>query len=257
LGAINIPIPNLAEQQKIAACLSFLDELVAAHSKKLDALKKHKHGLMQQLFPAEGEIMPRLRFPEFEEAGEWEDKKASGLFINRIAKGEAGLPIYSVTMNDGMIKRSLLERDFDDIAEPEGNKKACKDDIAYNMMQMWQGALGVAAEDCMVSPAYVVLEPIDSVCSEFYACLFKFPKYLRLLASHSQRLTSDRFRLYYRDFAHILLPHPSQPEQQKIASCLSSLDDLIAAQAAQVEKLQLYKKALMQGLFPKADEDGA
>ena len=69
--------PNISEQQKIAACLSSLDTLTAAQADKLDALKTHKQGLMQQLFPREGETVPRLRFPEFREAGEW-DRKTLG-----------------------------------------------------------------------------------------------------------------------------------------------------------------------------------
>ena len=59
------------EQQKIAECLSSVDELIAAQARKLDALKTHKKGLMQQLFPREGETLPKLRFPEFRGAGEW------------------------------------------------------------------------------------------------------------------------------------------------------------------------------------------
>ena len=51
-----------------------------------------------------------------------------------------------------------------------------------------------------------------------------------------------------------LLPKTSKTEQQKIASCLSSLDALITAQAEKIEQLKLYKKGLMQGLFPKIDE---
>ena len=58
--AIGCPEPR--EQQKIAACLSTLDELIEAESQKLDALKVHKKGLMQQLFPREGETLPHLRF---------------------------------------------------------------------------------------------------------------------------------------------------------------------------------------------------
>ena len=65
---------SLAEQQKIAECLSSVDELIAAQARKVDALKTHKKGLMQQLFPREGETQPRLRFPEFQNAGEWEEK---------------------------------------------------------------------------------------------------------------------------------------------------------------------------------------
>ena len=73
LENVSLAIPVLEdEQQKIADCLSSLDELIAAQARKVDALKTHKKGLMQQLFPREGEAQPRLRFPEFREAGEWE-----------------------------------------------------------------------------------------------------------------------------------------------------------------------------------------
>jgi type I restriction enzyme, S subunit len=63
--------PSEAEQQKIADCLSSLDDLIAAESRKLEALRQHRQGLMQQLFPLPGETVPRLRFPEFRDAGEW------------------------------------------------------------------------------------------------------------------------------------------------------------------------------------------
>lgn len=252
--AMPLPVTCPEEQQKIADCLSSLDELIAAEAQQLAALKAHKKGLMQQLFPAEGETVPRLRFPEFRDAPEWGGKTAGTLFANRVEDGEDGLPIYSVTMNDGMVKRSSLERRVDDIAESGGNKKVCKDDIAYNMMRMWQGAFGVSKEDCMVSPAYVVLSPENDACPNFFGHLFKLPKYLQLLTSHSQGLTLDRLRLYYKDFARIPVLIPSPPEQQKIADCLTSLDNLIAAQAQQTDRLKAHKKGLMQQLFPSADE---
>jgi len=72
LARLQLVLPWRNEQQKIAACLSSLDELITAETRQLDALKTHKKGLMQQLFPREGETVPRLRFPEFREAGEWE-----------------------------------------------------------------------------------------------------------------------------------------------------------------------------------------
>ncbi len=256
-ASMSILAPKPNEQKKIADCLASLDDLITLESQKLDTLKTHKKGLMQQLFPAEGETMPKLRFPEFRDAGGWEEKKAGALFGNRLEDGEDGLSIYSVTMNDGMVKRSSLERRVDDIAESGGNKKARKGDIAYNMMRMWQGAFGVAPEDCMVSPAYVVLSPEGNACSDLFGYLFKLPKYLQLLTSHSQGLTLDRLRLYYKDFARIPVLIPSPLEQQKIADCLASLDNFIIAQTQKLAALKTHKKGLMQQLFPVLDEVAA
>lgn len=254
LAQIHLPIPPaLAEQQKIAECLSSVDFAVAAQVRKVDALKTHKKGLMQQLFPREGETQPRLRFTEFQNAGEWEIRKAGSLFSNRVTKGEQGLPIYSVTMHDGMVKRDSFDRNFYDIEDAAGNKKVCKEDIAYNMMRMWQGALGVAPEDCLVSPAYIVLAPMKDALPVFFQYLFKLPATLLLLTSHSRGLTKDRLRLYYDDFSRIPLRCPALPEQQRIASCLSSLDALITAETQKIEALKTHKKGLMQQLFPSPE----
>jgi type I restriction enzyme S subunit len=249
-----VALPPLHEQQKIANCFTSLDEVIAAQGQKLDALKAHKRGLMQQLFPREGETRPRLRFPEFRDKPEWEPKQAGELFVNRSADGTDGLSIYSVTIHDGMVKRSTFERDFYDIEDPAGNKKACMGDIAYNMMRMWQGALGVAPEDCMVSPAYVVLAPLEGVCSDFFAYLFKLPQSLRLLTSHSRGLTKDRLRLYYKDFTSVPLRCPSVVEQRMIADFLASCDFLIAAESRKLDALKTHKKGLMQQLFPAGEE---
>jgi type I restriction enzyme S subunit len=154
-----------------------------------------------------------------------------------------------------MVKRSSFDRDFGDIQDPGGNKKACKNDIAYNMMRMWQGALGVAIEDCMVSPAYVVLAPRREAVPQFFAYLFKLPTSLRLLTSYSRGLTKDRLRLYYDDFARMTLICPSEPEQQRIADCLLSLDAEIATESEKLEALKVHKVGLMQQLFPSPEGD--
>src|SRR5690606_16794487 len=61
------------EQQKIASCLSSLDEVITAESQKLELLKDHKKGLLQNLLPQEGETVPKVRFKEFEDSGEWQE----------------------------------------------------------------------------------------------------------------------------------------------------------------------------------------
>ena len=100
--------PTTAEQQKIADCLTSLDEVIAAQGRKVEALKTHKNGLMQQLFPREGETLPRLRFPEFRDAPEWEENEG-GQLASRIARQRRrGLPIYSSTMTMGSARRDLF-----------------------------------------------------------------------------------------------------------------------------------------------------
>lgn len=246
-------VPKPAEQQKIADFFDSLDDLIAAESRKLEALRQHKQALMQQLFPQEGMAVPRLRLPEFRDKGEWEQRSAGSLFANRANKGEEGLPIYSVTMHDGMVRRDSLSRNYHDIEEAAGNRKACKNDIAYNMMRMWQGALGVAPEDCLVSPAYVVLAPQKYVVSRFFEYLFKLPASMLLLTSYSRGLNKDRLRLYYDDFARIPLRCPSEPEQQRIADCLFSLDTHIAGQTRKLDTLRQHKQGLLQQLFPSLE----
>ncbi|MBX3408603.1 MAG: restriction endonuclease subunit S [Phycisphaeraceae bacterium] len=252
-GRIYLP-DDEREQQKISDCLTSLDEVIAAQKRKVEALKAHKKGLMQHLFPQEGQTLPRLRFPEFRDEPEWEEKPAGEFFANRKEDGEEGLPIYSVTVNDGMVPRASFDRDFYDIEDPAGNKKACRGDIAYNMMRMWQGAQGVAPEDCLVSPAYVVLAPNDGAWPKFFEYLFKLPQSLHLLTAHSRGLTKDRLRLYFDDFARMPLRAPDPDEQQCIADCLASLDAAIVAAADALATLKAHKKGLTQGLFPSPEE---
>src|SRR5690625_4103819 len=109
-----IPIPpdeDCLEQQKIASCLSSLDELIAAHKDKLDALKDHKKGLLQNLFPQEGETVPKVRFPEFEGDGEWDTKTLDelGELVNGLTyspkdvRNEGLLVLRSSNIQNGII----------------------------------------------------------------------------------------------------------------------------------------------------------
>ena len=66
-----MPLPEIEEQQRIADCLSSLDDLISAVADKIETLEEYKKGLMQQLFPAEGKTTPDIRFPEFQNEGKW------------------------------------------------------------------------------------------------------------------------------------------------------------------------------------------
>jgi type I restriction enzyme S subunit len=190
---------------------------------------------------------PKLRFSEFKEP--WKPGHAGDAFKNSRAKGAAGLPIYSVTMDRGLVRRDSMDRHMAADAADGQNLRAQRGDVVYNMMRMWQGAVGLAPEECMVSPAYVVLSPKTHTSPQFFDQWFKGKRMLYLLGAYSHGITSDRLRLYADDFARIPLNLPSIPEQQKIAEFLGAVDAKLAALTAKQAALGRFKAGLMQKLF--------
>ena len=134
---VEIPTPSLAEQKKIADCLGSLDELIAAQGRKVEALKTHKKGLMQQLFPREGETQPRLRFPEFRNAGEWNARELSDFITERNEYPKEKVPLFSLTIEDGVTpKTERYERSFLVNDEAEAYKLVMPNDFAFNPMNL-------------------------------------------------------------------------------------------------------------------------
>lgn len=203
---------------------------------------------------------PKLRFPEFKDP--WKPGHAGDAFKNSRAKGAAGLPIYSVTMDRGLVRRDSMDRHMAADAADGQNLRAQRGDVVYNMMRMWQGAVGLAPGECMVSPAYVVLSPKKHTSPQFFDQWFKGKRMLYLLGAYSHGITSDRLRLYADDFARIPVHLPSLPEQQKIAAFLGVVDAKLAALATKQAALGRFKAGLMQKLFSqqirfKRDDGGA
>lgn len=190
---------------------------------------------------------PKLRFPEFKDL--WKPGHAGDAFKNSRAKGAAGLPIYSVTMDRGLVRRDSMDRLMAADAADNQNLRAQRGDVVYNMMRMWQGAVGLAHEECMVSPAYVVLSPRENTSPQFFDQWFKAKRMLHLLGAYSHGITSDRLRLYADDFARIPLHLPTLPEQQKIAAFLRMVDAKLVHLTAKHAALARFKAGLMQKLF--------
>lgn len=191
--------------------------------------------------------VPQLRFPEFQ--GEWKAGRAGDAFSKGAAKGSAGLPVYSVTMDRGLVPRDSLDRHMAEDAADGTNLRAEPGDIVYNTMRMWQGAAGIADRVCMVSPAYVVLRPKNGTVSAFFDQRFSNIKMLHSLWAYSHGLTSDRLRLYFDDFAQIPIHIPSSAEQQKIADFLGTVDAKLDALRWKKSGLEAFKSGLMQRLF--------
>lgn len=180
---------------------------------------------------------------------DWKCVHLGEVFEERTRKGKDGLPIYSVTMEHGLVPRSTLDRKMAPNIEAEFSLLVEDGDIAYNMMRMWQGAVAVADTRCVVSPAYVVCRPTARAHPQFMLRYFKSHIGLHQLWAYSHGITGDRLRLYYGDFAKVPAPLPPYAEQSKIADIVSTCEsatkrtsDLIAAKKEQ-------KRALMQRLL--------
>lgn len=155
----------------------------------------------------------------------------------------------SVTMYNGLVGRSTMDRKTDTTLAPEQHLLIRKGDIAYNMMRMWQGASGLAHQDGIVSPAYVVLAPRDNIDPLFASYWFKSARMIYLFWAYSYGITRDRLRLYYDDFARIPACIPSLKEQMHIGKVLQSVDAAIEKTGKLIEAKKKLKEALAQKLL--------
>ena len=180
----------------------------------------------------------------------WSEHYLGELFSERREPGISGLPILSVTMNSGVVARSDLGRRIESELADESHALVRKNDIAYNMMRMWQDVSGLAPCDGLVSPAYVVLNPSDRIDPLFASYLFKMPETIRLFHRFSQGLTDDRLRLYFDQFSAIRVNIPDSVETQRnIASLISTFDERISQSEATTDFLRFAKHALCQDLL--------
>ncbi|MBN6739917.1 restriction endonuclease subunit S [Acidithiobacillus sp. MC6.1] len=253
VSGLEIFLPRLKEQQKIADCLSSLDDLITAEAKKLDALKVHKKGLMQQLFPREGETVPRLRFPEFRDAGEWH-RKTIGSVCNVFS---GGTPSTARKKFYGGIIPFIRSAEID---EEQTELFLSQEGLQASAAKL------VSTGDVLVAlyganSGEVAISKIDGAINQAILCLksnnnhYFIYQHLSLLKEWIVRtyIQGGQGNLSGEIVKSIPLGFPEALEQQKIADCLSSLDDLITAEAKKLDALKAHKKGLMQQLFPVPD----
>ena len=169
-------------------------------------------------------------YPEYRPSGlpwlgtipsHWEVRRNGRLFAQRNQTGYPDLPILEVSLKTGVRIRDLENAKRKQVmSEREKYKRAVKGDIAYNMMRMWQGAVGVAPEDGLISPAYVVARPFDGTDSRYFAYLFRTGAYMNEVNKYSHGIVTDRNRLYWDEFKQMPSPFPPPEEQKAIADYL-------------------------------------
>ena len=245
------------EQQKIADCLSSVDELIAAQARKLDALKTHKKGLMQQLFPREGETQPRLRFPEFQNAEEWEPKSIGqlGEVVTGSTPSTARPEYYGgdrlfvspADISDdrfiGKTKTNLTELGFRETRLIKANS------ILFVCIGSTIGKIAQNSHECATNQQINSVVPnLDNSDGFVYYALSGITDKIANIAGRQAVPIVNKSL-----FSSVELPVPKLPEQNRIANCLSSLDQTILAQTQKLQALKTHKKGLMQQLFPSAE----
>ena len=265
LEKVALAIPPLEpEQQKIAECLSSVDELMAAQARKVDALKTHKKGLMQQLFPREGETQPRLRFPEFQNAGEWEETELGQCLEKPIdyrgkppPKAESGVPLITArNVRFGwldMTTDEYIEADAYDAWMTNGIPKA--GDILFTTeAPLGNVAMFPSEGRFALGQRIITLRCKTKKCvPEFLFQSLLGPQMQQTIDFHSTGSTAKGIKSSV--FVTLNFWHPKVEEQQRIATCLSSLDALITAETQKLEALKTHRKGLMQQLFPAPGVD--
>ena len=253
-----LPIDK-AEQAKIAEVLSTVDRAIEQTEAVIAKQQRIKSGLMQDLLTRGIDEHGNLRSEQthmFKDSplgripAEWDVTKIGDQFVERKERGRTGLPVMSILMNVGLVKRSFVDRRVETSLTPEQHALVCEGDIAYNMMRMWQGVLGRASSDCLVSPAYVVLRPLESIDSRFAQWLFRDLRTIHAFCKASKGVVDDRLRLYPKDIFPIPIAIPKcLDEHSLIADRLDAQHRAIESSVRGLEKLHLLKRGLMQDLL--------
>lgn len=250
--AMPVPTPPAKEQQKIADCLRSLDGLIAAEGRTLEALKAHKKGLMQQLFPQPGQTQPRLRFPEFRDKGEWKEKTLGDvsqvLMCKRIFASETSsngeVPFYKIGtlggVPDAFISKNLFEEYKSKYNFPRIGEVLITCSGTIGKCLPYDGSEAYFQDSNIVW----IDNPTLEVSNEFLLSILSNVNWSTL---NSTTIT----RIYGPDLRALPIKFPqNDKEQQRITDCLSTLAAQIDAQAAKIDALKQHKRGLMQQLFP-------
>lgn len=230
IGAMTVPVPPLPRQRAIADYLdretAQLDALVAAKERVLGLLAEKRRALITQAVTRGLDPRAPLRDSGIPWLGKmpahWEMRRVAWLFRERDERGEPKLPLLEVSIKAGVVLREFSEERIESTAADFNSYKVAREgDVVFNKMRMWQGAVGVAPQDGLVSPDYVVAAPTGPLLPEYALLLFRTEAFSAECARRSHGIVWDRLRLYWEGFREIEVPLPSIAVQAEIAAYIS------------------------------------
>jgi type I restriction enzyme S subunit len=180
----------------------------------------------------------------------WETRRVAWLFHERDERGEPDLPLLEVSINSGVLLREFSEERIESTAADFNSYKVARQgDVVFNKMRMWQGAVGVAPQDGLVSPDYVVAAPTGPLTPQYAGLLFRTDMFSAECARRSHGIVWDRLRLYWVGFREIEVPLPPADVQNDIvvliADVVKKVDALRSATERTVALLKERRAALI------------
>jgi type I restriction enzyme S subunit len=234
--------PPLPEQRKIADILSTWDEALETLDALIAAKDRQKQALMQQLLTGKTRVKGAK--------GKRIKAKLGELFDERVERNRIDLPLLSITADRGVVSRDELSKRDTSSEDKSKYLRIAPGDIGYNTMRMWQGVSALSALEGIVSPAYTICCPTNTIDGEFAAHFFKYTHTIHLFHRYSQGLVDDTLNLKFHHFSIIEVEIPeSLAEQQQIADILDAADQELNLLRTQRQTLDQQKRGLMQRLL--------
>lgn len=231
IGDIAIPLPPISAQKLIAdyveAETAEVDALIAAKQKLLDLMAEKRRAIVAEAVMRGLDPSAPMRPSGIDWLGEipahWQVRRIATLFSQRDERSEPDLPLLEVSINAGVVVREFSSDKIEGTAADFNTYKVARQgDIAFNKMRMWQGAVGVAPVDGLVSPDYTVACAKAELLPDYAGQLFRTASFSAECGRNSQGITWDRLRLYWDGFRDIFMPLPPLDEQQQIVEHIST-----------------------------------
>jgi type I restriction enzyme S subunit len=258
LKSLSLALPPLPEQAAIVRFLDHADRrirrYIRAKQKLIKLLEEQKQAIIHNAVTRGLDPNVRLKPSGVEWLGDvpehWEVRRNGRLFSQRNETGFADLPILEVSLRTGVRVRDFETGDRKQVMTDHAKyKRTIVGDIAYNMMRMWQGAVGIAPADGLISPAYVVAKPIAGTESRYFVNLFRTAAYMAEVDKFSRGIVKDRNRLYWEDFKRMPSCYPPPAEQLEIANAIDArsgeIDTSIHRVRQEIELLREYLTRLI------------
>jgi type I restriction enzyme S subunit len=217
---------------------------------------KSEKGEQGNSFPLQNSqfIIPKLRFPEFRGTEGWTPEAGDSLFYQINDRNpEPGLPVLAITQEHGAIPRHMIDYHVSVTEKSIESYKVVRVGDFIISLRSFQGGIEYSRYHGICSPAYVILRRRGEGSDEYFRHYLKTNRFIRILTKNLEGLRDGKM-ISYAQFSELMLLVPKPGEQQKIAECLSSVEDLMAAQARNVDALKTHKKGLMQQLLPREGE---